>query len=285
MNRDDQSIHRLLSSPSPHMIGRIAGIELKVAYFVLEHAHKIRDQDLLELENNAGIHITSQESLKEYSTRLIEAYEACSAIGTWETSGKVYEITGEGQNFVQRRTPHIPKISALALEPYYLSPMEPSWMEALKGKRVLILHPFIHTIHKQLEHLKELYPNRSWFEGCQFRLVRPPFTLAGNHNNKDWKEHYEECIATLRKTYEEEPFDIALIGAGGYGMLLSHFLYSEFRVSTVYIGGALQIFFGVIGKRWFTNKKIMELVNDSWTRPLIEDKPSEFQRVERGCYW
>ncbi len=285
MNRDDQLIHRLLSSPNPHMIGRIAGVELKVAYYVLEQSHRIKDQDLIELENNAGIHITSNESLKEYATRLIEAYDACSAIGTWETSGKVYEVTGVGQDFIIRRTPHLPKISALALEPYYLPPTDFSWMTALKGKRILILHPFIHTIQKQLEYLKDIFPDRDWFEGCSFQLVCPPFTLAGNHGNRDWKDHYEQCIGTLRAEYEKHPFDVALIGAGGYGMLLSHFLHKELGVSTIYVGGALQLFFGIIGKRWFTNKRVMGLVNDSWTRPLKEDQPSEFQRVERGCYW
>lgn len=285
MNRDDRLIHRLLSSSSPQMIGRIAGVELKVAYYVLEQSHRITQQDLAELENNAGIHITSNESLKEYSTRCIEAYEACSAIGTWETSGKVYEVAGAGQDFIMRRTPHVPKISALSLEPYYLSPTEPSWMTALKGKHILILHPFVHTIQQQLHRLKEVYPDRDWFEGSSFELIRPPFTLAGNHGNMDWKEHYEKCISVIREAYEKQPFDVALIGAGGYGMLFSHFLYKELQVSSLYIGGALQLFFGIIGKRWFTNKRVMALVNDTWTRPLTEDKPSEFQRVEKGCYW
>jgi|LauGreDrversion4_2_1035121.scaffolds.fasta_scaffold06154_9 hypothetical protein len=285
MNHDDQFIHQLLSAPVPHMIGRIAGVELKVAYYVLEQSHLIRDQDLMELENNAGIHITSNESLKEYATRLIEAYEACSVIGTWETSGKVYELTGAGQDFIARRTPHVPKISALSLEPYYLPPIDLSWMTALKGKRILILHPFVYTIKKQLDHLKEIYPGRNWFNECSFDLIRPPFTLAGNHGHIDWKDHYEKCIIAVREAYEKQPFQVALIGAGGYGMLLSHFLYKELQVSTIYVGGALQLFFGVIGKRWFTNKRVMGLVNDAWTRPLTEDKPSEFQRVEKGCYW
>lgn len=285
MNRDDRLIHRLLTSPMPQMIGRIAGVELKVAYYILEQPHHIRDQDLIELENNAGIHITSHESLKEYSTRLIEAYDACSAIATWETSGKVYELTGIGQDFIERRTRHIPKISAISLEPYYLSPTDLTWMEALKGKRILILHPFVHTIQRQIHHLKEIYPNHSWFEGCTFQLIRPPFTLAGNHKGVDWKVHYEECIDSIRKEYEAQPFDVALVGAGGYGMLLSYFIHKELNVSTIYVGGALQLFFGVIGKRWFTNKRVMELVNDSWMRPLCEDKPVEFQKVERGCYW
>jgi hypothetical protein len=283
---DQERIHMLLSdSQRPHLIGRIAGIELKVAYSVLEKPHLLTQRDRLELENNAGIHTTSYESLKEYSTELVHAYEACSMIGEWPTTGEVFQVTGVGQQFIARRTPAIPKGSALSLEPYYVPPTELSWMSALQGKRILILHPFVHTFQKQLEHLQELYPARRWFEGCQFHFIRPPVTLAGNHQQKDWKEHYEACIQQLREQYQAAPFDVALVGAGGYGMLLSHFLFRELGVSVVYVGGALQLFFGVIGKRWFTNPTVMSFVNDQWTRPVKEDQPTEYQRVERGCYW
>lgn len=280
---EQERIHSLLSDKeTPHFIGRIAGVELKVAYSVLERPSLLTQRDRVELENNAGIYTSSHESLKEYATELIRAYEACSLIGEWPTTGEVYQITGVGQQFISRRTPSIPKISALALEPYYVPPTECSWMSALKGKRVLILHPFVHTFQKQVEHLQHLYPTRSWFEGCQFQFVRPPVTLAGNHQQRDWKEHYEDCIQQLRNL---PPFDVALVGAGGYGMLLSHYLFQERRVSVIYIGGALQLFFGVIGKRWFTNPHVMALLNDQWTRPVKEDQPTAFHKVEKGCYW
>ena len=53
----------------------------------------------------------------------------------------------------------------------------------------------------------------------------------------------------------------------------------------MYIGGALQLFFGIIGKRWFDNKEILAFVNDDWIRPLSIDKPTNFSKVEKGCYW
>jgi hypothetical protein len=275
-----EAIHHLLQKNEPCLIGRIAGIELRVAYELLE-GKRVSPASLAELENNAGIHVTSAESLKEYVTALIESYEACSLIGEWERQGPVYAITGKGQELVARRTPAIPKMSALALEPYYAPPHE-SWMSALTGKRILILHPFVHTFQQQLAHLKELYPDRPWFSGCTFQFIRPPLTLAGNHEQRDWKEHYTACIERLRTV---EPFDVALVGAGGYGMLLSHTLYREHRASVIYIGGALQLFFGVIGKRWFSHSSILERVNDSWIRPVKEDQPCSFEKVERGCYW
>jgi len=287
---DHQQLYRLLTDPHrPHLIGRIAGIELKVATLLLQPGGQaqLTDKDLYELENNAGIHVTTYASLQAYATRLVQAYEACSFIAEWPTGGSVDRITGMGQTFISQRTPHIPKGSALSLEPYYLDPTEHdlSWLMALQGKRVLILHPFVHTFQKQVEHLTQLYPGRSWLEGCDFRFVRPPLTLAGNHQGRDWQDHYEDGMRLLRTCYQEKPFDVALVGAGGYGMLLSHALLTEFGVSTIYIGGALQLFFGVIGKRWFTNNQIMRLVNNHWIRPVKEDQPQQYQRVEKGCYW
>jgi hypothetical protein len=280
---DQERIYHLLTDTDrPHFIGRIAGVELKVAYAVLEKPHLLTQRELLELENNAGIHTTSEESLKEYATELVHAYDACSLIGEWPTTGEVFQATGVGQQFIQRRTPAIPKCSALSLEPYYIPPTDLSWMSALKGKRILVLHPFVNTLQKQVEHLRELYPSCDWLEGCHFEFVRPPVTLAGNHQQQDWKSHYDSCVQQLRAL---PPFDIALVGAGGYGMLLSHFIFRELRSSVIYVGGALQLFFGVIGKRWFTNPKVMALVNDHWTRPVKEDQPASYQKVERGCYW
>jgi hypothetical protein len=68
-------------------------------------------------------------------------------------------------------------------------------------------------------------------------------------------------------------------------MLLSHFIYQELHASVIYVGGALQLFFGVIGKRWFSHPAIMAHVTDAWIRPEKADQPENYKRVEKGCYW
>jgi hypothetical protein len=269
MDNDIIYIKRVISESKPFFIGRIAGCELNV--FLPKML------DLMELENNAGIHIKNEESLNMYKKRLLESYEHCTVIAEWDQTGKVFAHTGKGQQFIANKTPHIPKINALALEPYYF---ENSWI--LKGKRILIVHPFVKTIKKQIPNLKTIFPNRSWFEDCTFQVIQPPITLAGNHQGVAWQEHYNSFIETLKDIDE---FDIALVAAGGYGMLIADYIFSEMNKSVIYIGGALQIFFGIIGKRWFDNKDILKLVNDEWIRPLKEDKPPNFTNVEKGCYW
>jgi len=267
---DNLYIKSVIESNKPFFIGRIAGCELEVAYISLKG--DFMDIDFTELENNAGILTKTNDSFKKYVEMLLESYDHCTVIAEWDVTGKVFLNTGLGQQFIASRTPNIPKINAIALEPYYF---KDSWMPALKGKKILIVHPFSDTFKKQVH--KKIFSN--WFEECTFQFMKPPFTLAGNHENRDWQEHFQECIESMKKL---EEYDIALVAAGGYGMLITDHIFKSGK-SVMYIGGALQIFFGVIGKRWFENKDILKLMNNNWIRP--EEKPNNFKNVEKGCYW
>ena len=271
--KDNLYIKRVIESNKPFFIGRIAGCELKVAYHFVKGDFMDTVNELGELENNAGILTKTNDSLKLYVEKLVESYDNCTVIAEWDTGGNVFYHTGIGQKLITDRTPHIPKINALALEPYYY---KDSWMSALKGKKILIVHPFSKTFSNQLH--KNIFPDRKWFEDCTFQFMEPPLTLAGNHQDKDWQEHFHNFIDKCNAN----DYDIALVAAGGYGMLIANHIFKSGK-SVMYVGGALQLFFGVIGKRWFTNKDILKLVNDDWIRP--EEKPDNFTRVEKGCYW
>ena len=277
--KDNIYIKSIIEENNPFFIGRIAGCELKVAQSYQEgNLFDIVDE-LRELENNAGIFTKDIDSLSKYTQMLIESYNHCTIIAEWEQTGKVFTHTGSGQQFIAKRTPKTPKIDARSLEPYYF---KENWMPALKGKKILIVHPFVKTFKKQVPKLKEIFPGKSWFEDCEFQFVEPPLTLAGNHQDKDWQDHLNPFLESLR---ELKNFDIAFVAAGGYGMLISNFIFKNLDRSVIYVGGALQIFFGVIGKRWFDNKDILKIMNDNWIRPDKEDKPDNFKNVEKGCYW
>jgi hypothetical protein len=283
LERDSLYIKSIIESNSTFFIGRIAGVELKVAYKVLNGLPLNPADELSELENNAGIRATTKESLTNYVNRLVASYKSCTAIASWPQDGKVFSLTGQGQTLISDLTPAIPKISALALEPYYFNETI-SWMSALHNKRVLIIHPFAKTLQKQVPNFDKLFPGRVWFKDCEFQFIQPPLTLAGNHADRDWEAHYTTFISSPAFR-ELKDFDIALVAAGGYGMLIADHIYTVLNKSVMYIGGALQIFFGVIGKRWFNNREILNLTNDDWIRPTKEDKPPNFTKVERGCYW
>ena len=263
---------------TPFFVGRIAGVELYLAYHIANNIQGIDFKYYInQLQNNAGIYTESIESLKDYSEQLIKSYIDCTQIAEWD--GGVYDATGISQEYIKSITPNIPKIHYRALEPYYF---KESWDTELSGKRVLIIHPFMETFKKQIRNLQNIFPDRNWFNECQFDFLKPPVTLAGNHNNIDWKIYYNQLKESVKKAGD---FDIALVACGGYGMLICDYIFTELNKSVIYVGGALQLFFGVIGRRWFENKEIMALVNDEWIRPLKSDKPLQHEKVEKGCYW
>jgi hypothetical protein len=273
---DTLKIKNIIQNNNIFFIGRVPAIEVNAVY-QFNKFNTVNDFSLNALENNAGIKVINKESLKKYTEEYLNAYKICTGICIWD--GPMYDTNKLGQDYICEETPTIPKINAIGLEPYYF---RDSWMDIIENKRVLIIHPFVEIFKKQSMQLEKIFPNRKWFRGCTFSFIKPPITLAGNHNETDWQIHIQGLKDDISANQE---FDMALVACGGYGMLISAYIYKELNKSVMYIGGALQLFFGVIGKRWFTNKDILELMNDDWVRPQKQDKPQNFNKVENGCYW
>ena len=61
------------------------------------------------------------------------------------------------------------------------------------------------------------------------------------------------------------------------------------NTSVIYVGGALQLYFGIMGNRWRSNEKITILKNDQWTDVFDVDKVESLTKnpklCENSCYW
>ena len=55
-------------------------------------------------------------------------------------------------------------------------------------------------------------------------------------------------------------FDIALLGCGCYGHPLCDFIRNELNKSAIYIGGGLQLLFGVMGGRWIHSPMWQDII-------------------------
>ena len=84
----------------------------------------------------------------------------------------------------------------------------------------------------------------------------------------------------------KDEFDIALCSCGGYGNLVCSRIY-DMNKSAIYVGGVLQMYFGVYGSRWMRERgAILRLfMNKHWSRPKEEEQPDGFKKVEGSCYW
>ncbi len=73
----------------------------------------------------------------------------------------------------------------------------------------------------------------------------------------------------------KKQFDVAIIGAGAYGMPLADFIKIKMGKVAIHMAGATQILFGIKGKRWENHEYISKLFNDHWKYPMQKEVPPQ----------
>lgn len=180
---------------------------------------------------------------------------------------------------------NIPQVFSRSLEPFYqIQEHIVPWTHHLKDKKVLIINPFVDSFKQQIQNGFQIFKSQKVFlDNQQFVFYKSYQTIAMNHIHDNWFETYKIMCEDIRKL----DFDIALLGCGAYGLPLCNFIKSELNKSAIYIGGGLQLLFGVMGIRWENIdmwKKIKE--NDSkFIRPSKNETIERKHLVDNGCYW
>lgn len=158
------------------------------------------------------------------------------------------------------------------------------WTQGLSGKNVLVIHPFAESIGSQYKKREFLFKDKRVLPKFNLITLKAVQTLGGQGETdfKDWFEALDSMVREIDKI----DFDIALIGAGAYGMPLAAEI-KRMGKKAIHIGGSLQCLFGIKGARWeapiydYNNK----YYNEYWVRPLEVEKPKTANQVEGACYW
>ena len=112
----------------------------------------------------------------------------------------------------------------------------------------------------------------------EFRIIKSENTIRGNEpDHKKWEDVLEELFENCMK----EDRDIYFVSCGCYGVPLCDKLKSAGK-KAIYIGGLLQLIFGIMGKRWITRPVITRHINAHWIYP--SEKPMNGDKVEGWCY-
>jgi len=271
-----------LASKTPILITRVSiGGEAEIVNDYIKK--RLEPLHVHQLVNNAGIYVTSEADVREYVMASLRGFQHSTLLAIWGDR-RGWEAQDRLISLAKR-----PLIQAQALEPFYFLDKGPTWMDVLKGKSVLVISPFAKTFQQQLDsgNMKRIF-TPDWFQDTSFSFVKPPVTFAGNHGSRPWTQPFQEFQEQLRTAVATHKPDLCLVSCGGYGTPVCDFLFQELNVSAFYIGGALQLFFGVLGNRWSGNDTIQRYVKacpEAWTRPSDEERPPNRELVERGCYW
>lgn len=277
----------LLDNTKPFFIARLSDIETKVS-LQISHNIPLLPIQVQTVQNNAGIYISEMQDLTLYSRVYNMAVKSATHLACFPTL-----YTTEQNYWLKDKS--LPKgLHSRVLEPFYLieENIEP-WSRLLEGKRILVVSPFVVSFAKQVETNFQFYntddPSKQIFAPSQaFVFYKAYNTQAGNHLHKNWFETFSKMCKELKDLNDKTPFDIALLSCGGYGLPLAHYILKNLKKSAIYVGGGLQLLFGVNGKRWTNHpviSRVSQLPNNKWIKPSDDEIPKNSRSIEGGCYW
>ncbi len=148
-----------------------------------------------------------------------------------------------------------------ALEPFQY---EKPWTCALKGKKVLIVHPFAEIIESQYKRRHEIFPGKEILPQCDLSVIKA-IQSSGEAIPDEYNDWYEALNSLYQKCMEID-FDIALLSCGSYAVPLGSRLKNKGK-QVIIPGGMLQLMFGIKGSRWEQSRPdIVAMYNDAWVR-------------------
>jgi hypothetical protein len=254
-------------------IGRLSGNETALCGLLLNNKTFTNEMHKKMLYS-AGIQFKSKDDIIKYVNMYNASVENTTLLGVWD--GQMYTQAKEYYKILNNMK--LTKICANGIETYYF--MNQPTYKAMPHKKILVITSHKETTLGQLSKLDKIH-KKTIFENAEFYIYKPAQQNAGSHDSNSWLFHYNNMkneLADIKKAFD---FDIALVSAGGFGMLLCNYIYTELNTSTMYVGGPLQLFFGIMGARWMN----VIATNEHWVKPLTIDRPINAMLCERGCYW
>jgi hypothetical protein len=263
------SIRKLVDENSNFFVTRIGlGGETAVSALVLNG--QVPNQQVLSwFFVNAGFYGSSD--FLTYANLYKEACNKSDLHAYWNFQGFI-----ELEDFL------VPEEKTL-IEPGSLESFrfETPWTKEFKDKKILIISPFKSTIDNQLLVKDKIWQNKDVLPEAEYITYKSVQSIGGKGPHKDWYESFQIMCSDISKI----DFDIALLGCGSYGMPLGNYIKTTLKKSSIYVGGGLQLYFGIKGKRWDNSPDITKFYNEYWIRPSIEETPELGKYVEGGCYW
>jgi len=296
----NDKIYELLASGKPCMIARFGTIEIncvtnylcvhsdksywgRIIDFIKDNTHTPwwYDKNIYHLRINSGVIDASEEVAERLSERYLQDIPEIDLLACHQYYEKFMPLRDD-----------IQRVQLEMLYPFFV---DNPWTRILKGKKVLVVHPFEDTIKSQYQKRELLFSNPDVLPEFELKTLKAVQTIAGNNSEfASWLD----ALKYMEDEIDKIDFDIAIIGCGAYGLPLAAHV-KRMGKQAVHMGGGTQLLFGILGKRW-TEKysgclhyrpgvdislDYRSLFNDNWTFPSISEKPQFSYKVEDSCYW
>lgn len=240
--------------------------------FIIRHnSHLFKEDVLYAMGNNAGFFPSNSESASKFTDLMIKDISAIDILGSYT----------KAEEYLGSKIDHCKKINIDS----YCAPFlyDNPWTTCLENKTVLIVHPFVDSIKSQYKIRELLFDNPKVLPKFKdLILIKAVQSIGGEKTEfKDWFE----ALEFMKNEISSVDFDIAIIGAGAYGLPLTAHVKKIGKIG-IHMAGWTQMLFGIYGKRWVKDQPYFKnFINEHWKRPNENETPKSFKKIESGAYW
>ena len=263
-------VKQKIISGEPFIATKIGAVEKTV---VLEwmFSNGYSDHVRFYASNNAGITPSDDDTLNLFCHEYTKSLSNADFLGSMESTEELIIIEHHAAKaaFSELRF----------LEPFYF---DDPWSEQLEDKNVLVIHPFEDSITQQYAKRESLFANPRILPKFNLLTIKAEQTNGGGIADKNMV--FVDALKIMIDKMNNIDYDIALVGCGAYGLILSNYAKTNGK-QAIHIGGGLQILFGIKGKRWDVHPEISAMFNEQWCRPLLEERTTQYEMIEGGTYW
>ena len=281
-------IYNLLMQDKPCMIARFGAFELATIVNYLGVQNKehsiwkfIKDEQpewwwnkklMNYMQNNAGFFPATEEMLNRFCRMMLEDCTELDILSSWQRK----------ETYLTPYLSHCCPVTAEIMDPFFLNN---PWTRALRGKKVLVVHPFAESIQKQYKKREFLFENPDVLPEFDLKTIKAVQSIGGSKQFNNWFEALEK----MENNIDSIDYDICITGCGAYGFPLAAHVKRSGK-KAIHLASLTQLLFGIRGARWENEKyssirNYKALMNSYWIRPSETEKPDNANQIENGCYW
>lgn len=282
-------IYNQLAIGKPLMISKFGSIELNA--IVAFHTHKTgigikeywdaiherisidKKATIAHMCQNAGFFPNNIEMGERFYELVMKDIEEIDILGSYQ--------------YKELYLYHKIKAKRVNLDGYYAPFLwKHPWTRILKGKKVLVVHPFIESIKYQYEKNRDkLFTNSEVLPEFKELILVKAIQSIPEEQNKLPFNNWFEALKYMEDIIDQHDYDIALIGCGAYGMSLAAHCKRKGK-QAIHLAGWTQMLFGIYGNRWIKDQpQFSQYINEYWIKPFPSEKPKGAEKIENGCYW
>lgn len=265
-------IKSLLLNDEPIMISRLGSTELRILHdYYMKKKYSSHNRHTIEI--SSGVFPTDDKTLDDFAKLNLNNVSNIDLLGVW---------FNPFEDVVANKFCPEAKLTKLRnLEPYFSNN---PWSYYLKGKKILVVHPFSSSIQMQYSKRLKLFKDERVLP--EFKLInyKPVQSFAGMAKEGLEFKSWFDALEKMKNDIIKLDFDIAIIAAGAYGLPLASYI-KDIGKKAIHLGGALQILFGVSGTRWEENPDFKDIINQDWIKPVDDEKPKSADLLGKSSYW